>query len=160
MGEIYAYGLRNPWKFSFDIHRDIMLAGDVGQNAIEEIDVIENGGNYGWSHYEGSNVYKDSVPLDGEIISPIYEYGHSLGQSITGGYTYYGESIPSLLGVYVYGDFISGTLWGLWIDEEGQVQNEQILSTDLMIPSFGIDAKQELYILDFNGGIYQLEKAE
>lgn len=160
MGEIYAYGLRNPWKFSFDIHRDIMLAGDVGQNAIEEIDVIENGGNYGWSHYEGSNVYKDSVPLDGEIISPIYEYGHSLGQSITGGYTYYGESIPSLLGVYVYGDFISGTLWGLWIDEEGQVQNEQILSTDLMIPSFGIDAKQELYILDFNGGIYQLEEAE
>ena len=160
MGEIYAYGLRNPWKFSFDQHRDITLAGDVGQNAIEEIDVIENGGNYGWSRYEGTSTYDASVTIEGESIGPIYEYGHSQGQSITGGYTYYGESIPSLLGVYVYGDFISGTLWGLWIDEEGQVQNEQILSTDLMIPSFGLDANQELYILDFNGGIYQLEEAE
>jgi hypothetical protein len=160
MGEIYAYGLRNPWKFSFDKHRGIMIAADVGQNAIEEINIIENGGNYGWSRFEGTQMYNESVTLEENPIDPIYEYTHSEGQSITGGYTYYGEELLSLFGVYVYGDFMTGTIWGLWIDQDNQVHNETILSTDLRIPSFGLDANNELYIVDFRGGIYQLKEAE
>lgn len=157
-GEIYAYGLRNPWKFSFDKHREIMIAADVGQDAMEEINRIENGGNYGWPRFEGTQIYKSSVELDGVSVEPIYVYGHSEGQSITGGYTYYGEALPSLFGVYVYGDFMTGTIWGLWLDQDNQVYNETILTTDLKIASFGLDANEELYILDYRGGIYQLKK--
>lgn len=156
MKEIYAYGLRNPWKFSFDIYREILIAGDVGQDAIEEIDIIENGGNYGWSALEGTRDYNKGISLDRDPVNPIYEYSHQEGESITGGYTYYGDALPSLYGVYIYGDFISGNIWGLWIDQDNQVRNELLLSTTLKIASFGIDAHQELYVLDYIGGIYQL----
>jgi glucose/arabinose dehydrogenase len=160
MDEIYAYGLRNPWKFSFDKYRELLIAGDVGQDAVEEIDIIENGGNYGWSGLEGTRPYNRSVQLVSEPIAPIYEYTHDEGESITGGITYYGKALPSLYGVYVYGDFISGNIWGLWIDQDNQVHNELLLSTALKISSFGIDANQELYIVDFSGGIYQLEEQD
>jgi len=156
--EIFAYGLRNPWKFSFDIYRDLLLTGDVGQDAREEINSIEKGGNYGWSAREGTIAYNKKVTLDVNPIDPIYEYTHQEGKSITGGYTYYGEDLPSLFGVYVYGDFVSGSIWGLWIDQENQVRNELLLSTTLRIASFGIDAEQELYIVDYRGGIYQLKE--
>jgi glucose/arabinose dehydrogenase len=158
MKEIYAYGLRNPWKFSFDLYRELLMAADVGQDGIEEIDVIIKGGNYGWSRFEGSSLYNEKINLEIEAIKPIYEYSHNEGKSITGGYTYYGESLPSLYGVYIYGDFVSGNIWGLWIDANHAIQNELLLTTNLKISSFGMDGNHELYIVDYNGGIYQLSE--
>ncbi|WP_232219597.1 PQQ-dependent sugar dehydrogenase [Carnobacterium pleistocenium] len=155
--EIFAYGLRNPWKFSFDENRDLLFAADVGQNAMEEINLIESGGNYGWNIMEGTMKYQASDDIDSaELEEPIWEYDRSLGQSITGGYTYYGEENPSLNGVYIYGDFISGTIWGLWLDENQQAENVELLDTDLMISSFGVDEQGELIIVDFNGKLYKL----
>lgn len=157
--EIYAYGLRNPWKFSFDSKRDLLIAADVGQGEIEEIDLIVSGGNYGWNLFEGTRPYKEDVTLE-DHIPPIYEYPHSEGRSITGGYTYYGNDLPSLNGAYLYGDFISGTIWALWLDRELIPTNYHILDTDLMISSFGLDRLGEIYVLDFNGKIYTLEEKE
>lgn len=158
--EIYAYGLRNPWKFSFDDVRELMLVADVGQDAVEEINHVENGGNYGWSHYEGDKIYNDNIPLAGKVVAPLYSYDHGQGQSITGGYTYYGQALASLHGVYVYGDFMSGKLWGLWLDVNRNAENVHLLDTDLRIASFGLDGMGELYILDFRGGVYQLQEVE
>lgn len=159
--EVFAYGLRNPWKFSFDEKRDLLFAADVGQNAIEEINVIEKGSNYGWNIMEGTLEYKANDGVDAAALKePIWEYDHSLGQSITGGYTYYGEENPSLNGVYIYGDFISGKIWGLWLDEDKQVENVELQDTDLMISSFGVDEQGELVIVDFNGKLYKLNEQE
>ncbi|MCF8018378.1 MAG: PQQ-dependent sugar dehydrogenase [Vallitaleaceae bacterium] len=155
MEEIYAYGLRNPWKYSFDQIRHVMIAADVGQDAVEEINLIVAGGNYGWSRYEGSELYKD-IDIDGAVEMPIYEYRHNLGQSITGGYTYYGDKIPSLYGVYIYGDFMTGRIWGLWINEDGSLVNALIAETDMRISSFGLDGDGEIYVIDYRGGIYRI----
>ena len=157
--EIYAYGLRNPWKFSFDEGRDLLIAADVGQGEIEEIDLIVSGGNYGWNRFEGTRPYTDgAAPID--PIPPVYEYPHSEGRSITGGFTYYGKAMESLQGAYIYGDFISGTIWALWLDEDDQAENHTLLDTDLMISSFGLDNQGELYIVDFKGSIYTLKEEE
>lgn len=159
--EIFAYGFRNPWKFSFDEKRDLLWAADVGQNAMEEINVIEKGYNYGWNIMEGTLEYEPSDEVDeAEFEEPIWEYDHSLGQSITGGYTYYGENNPSLNGIYIYGDFVSGKIWGLWLGEDQEVENVELLDTDLMISSFGIDEKGELFIVDFNGKLYTLMETD
>lgn len=156
--EIYAYGLRNPWKFSFDEERELLWAADVGQNAMEEINLIEKGQNYGRNIKEGTLPYEESNTDNAEnLIEPILEYDHTLGQSITGGYTYYGQENPSLNGIYIYGDFISGKIWGLWLGEGEQVDNKELMDTDLMISSFGVDEKGELMIVDFNGKLYKLE---
>lgn len=159
--EVFAYGLRNPWKFSFDEKRDLLFAADVGQNTMEEINLIEKGSNYGWNIMEGTLEYKAHDGVDAAALKkPIWEYDHSLGQSITGGYTYYGEDNPSLNGVYIYGDFISGKIWGLWLDEDEQVENVELQDTDLMISSFGVDEQGELVIVDFNGKLYKLNEQE
>jgi glucose/arabinose dehydrogenase len=158
--EIFAYGLRNPWKFSFDEGRDLLIAADVGQGAIEEIDLIEKGGNYGWNILEGSRPYSgDPEDLEDHIL-PLYDYTHDEGRSITGGYTYYGEGVPDLTGVYIYGDFISGRIWGLWIDGQENVENHELLDTDLMIASFGRDGNGEILVVDFNGGLYRMIAGE
>lgn len=153
--EIFAYGLRNPWKFSFDRVRNLLLAADVGQDAVEEIDIIIPGGNYGWSIYEGSKVYKD-LQVTSDLIPPIWEYEHPIGKSITGGFTYYGEKHQSLYGVYIYGDFISGKIWGLWLDENQEATVYELLDTNLKIASFGRDESGEIYVLDYQGHIYKL----
>jgi glucose/arabinose dehydrogenase len=155
--EIYAFGLRNPWRFSFDVN-GTLWAADVGQNKMEEIDLIINGGNYGWSVMEGTLAYKSLPGIDQSgMISPIWEYDHSQGISITGGYVYAGDQIPALKGRYVYGDYGSGRIWSLWIDGNRQVHNELLLDTDLKISSFGIDALGELRIVDLRGKIYLLQ---
>ena len=154
--EIYAYGLRNPWKFSFDAERGLLLAADVGQDSIEEINIIENGGNYGWKIKEGSQEFKPVEPMPDDLIDSIWEYDHSVGQSITGGYVYDGQEIPSLAGYYIYGDFVAGKIWALGIDSDETMENHELLETDLLISSFGLDRAGELYIVDFNGKIYQL----
>lgn len=157
--EIFAYGLRNPWKFSFDRGRDHLIAADVGQGEIEEIDLIVSGGNYGWNRFEGSRTY-NAGDLPENHILPIYEYPHSEGRSITGGFTYYGSEMESLRGAYLYGDFISGTIWALWLDEKDKAVNHELIDTDLMISSFGLDLMGELYIVDFQGKIYAMKEKE
>jgi glucose/arabinose dehydrogenase len=158
--EIYAYGLRNPWKFSFDEVRDILIAADVGQGAIEEIDIIEQGKNYGWNILEGSLPYRGRPEDLDDHVLPIYEYSHEEGRSITGGYTYYGKSTPSLTGAYIYGDFISGRIWALWLDEDLKAENYDLLDTDLMISSFGVAGDGEILVVDYRGKLYRLIESD
>lgn len=158
--EIYAYGLRNPWRFSYDTKRQLWLIADVGQDRIEEIDILKAGGNYGWPAYEGDRSYK-SLEISGTVEPPIHQYTHAKGESITGGYTYYGSATSGLYGAYVYGDFISGRIWALWLAADGQVQNVEVLDTSLNIASFGLDCDDELLIVDYKGKLYHLkEEAE
>ncbi len=155
--EIWTYGWRNPWRFSFDRATGDMYIGDVGQNAWEEISFEASGspggGNYGWNVYEGSHCYLDDCEtlLPG-AIRPILEYGRSEGCSITGGYIYRGEELPELNGNYLFGDFCSGTVWASTKPGEMQV----VLDSGLSISSFGEDAAGELYVLDIGGAVYKI----
>lgn len=154
--EIYAYGLRNPWRISFDPETNRLWAGDVGQNAYEEIDIIEKGGNYGWDVMEGFHCFEPRTNCDKTgLVMPVWEYPHSQGGSVTGGYVYRGPSAPSLAGRYVYADFVSGRIWALTY-ENGQAENEDLFDTNLNISSFGIDEDGELYVLAFDGNVYRL----
>ena len=157
--EIFAYGLRNPWKFSFDRVRNLMFAADVGQDAVEELNIIKSGGNYGWSIYEGTKLYKN-LEITGELTPPIWEYEHPTGESITGGFTYYGDKIQSLYGVYICGDFISGKIWGIWLDDNQKVTVQELLDTSLKISSFGMDENGEIYLLDYTGQVYKLNETK
>ena len=150
--EIYAIGLRNPWRFSFDRASGELWAGDVGQNAIEEVSVIERGGNYGWRLMEGTRPYEPENGADG-LIPPVVEYAHGGGRcSITGGYVYRGAAVPELAGTYVYGDYCSGEIFGL-VDGAHTV----LLDTGgKSISSFGEDAAGELYVVVHEGAIYRI----
>ncbi len=150
--EIFAYGFRNPWRMSFDTTTGKLWTGDVGQNKIEEIDVVQIGGNYGWNLFEGTSCFSGDCS-DSSLISPIFEYNQDNGdRSITGGYVYRGEEIASLQGKYIYGDFVSGRIWTL--TEDGST-NELLIESGFNIASFGTDANQELYLCAFNGNIYK-----
>ena len=151
--EIWAYGLRNPWRMSFDRLTGDLWLGDVGQNAIEEIDRIERGGNYGWRVYEGlrSNVNPQGLPASA-FVAPVHTYPHSDGASVTGGYVYRGSAVPALQGAYVYADFSSGRVWALVNDGNQTVQNVQIAQT-VNPASFGEDAAGELYVCCFDDRI-------
>ena len=152
-GEIYAYGLRNPWRFSFDVQTNTLWAADVGQDELEEIDLIEKGGNYGWNILEGTTCFLEENCDSSGTISPVFEYGHGNNdKSVTGGYVYRGRELPELIGYYIYGDFISGRIWAL--DKAGN--NKLLLETGLPIVSFGTDADNELYVCSFDGKIYEL----
>ena len=154
--EIYAYGLRNPWRFSFDPITGWIWCADVGQNKIEEVDIIEKGHNYGWRIMEGTECYNPSSGCNASgLILPIYEYDHSLGISITGGFVYRGSNLPSLVGWYIYADYGSGRIWALNYNES-IADNYLLKDTDLNIVSFGLDQKNELLFCAFDGKIYQL----
>jgi glucose/arabinose dehydrogenase len=155
--EIYAYGLRNPWRFSFDTATGELWAADVGQDKIEEIDIIQKGKNYGWNIMEGSYCYDPPKGCNPEGLElPVYEYEHPLGESITGGYVYHGKALELLQGVYIYADFVTGYIWGL-VYTDGQVAgNFTLAKTDINISSFGTDEDQELYFTGFDGKIYNL----
>ncbi len=155
--EIWAYGLRNPWRFSVDRATGDLYIGDVGQNQTEEINFqprsSQGGQNYGWRIYEGRSRYKDdSRP---ETVFPIAEYDHSLGCSVTGGYVYRGQAVPALTGTYLYGDYCSGRIWGLRRDGADWAAG-QLLDTDLAITSFGEDEAGELYVVHHRGAVYRL----
>ena len=148
--EIWAYGLRNPWRFAFDRLTGRLIAGDVGRTRREEVDIIVRGGNYGWNIMEGTLCFRPSSNCSTEgLILPIHEYDHDLGCSITGGYVYRGTAIPSLWGKYVFGDFCAGWLWTLTEISPGQWQREPLLHTDLLISSLGEDETGELYVAGY-----------
>jgi glucose/arabinose dehydrogenase len=151
--EIYAIGLRNPWRFSFDRKTGELWAADVGQNAIEEIDLIKRGGNYGWHLFEGTHRYAADGEVDlAALTMPIAEYGHDDGRcSITGGYVYRGQAIPALAGTYIFGDYCSGDVFGL---KDGR--QTVLLETSMSIASFGEDAAGEVYLVDLDGAVYRI----
>jgi glucose/arabinose dehydrogenase len=155
--EIYAWGLRNPWRWSFDrVTGDLWLA-DVGQNAWEEVNLIRRGENYGWRIREGAHCYRPANNCStAGLVDPRAEYDHSLGNSITGGYVYRGDAIVTLRGHYLYGDFGSGRIWAL---EAGASNAEPVLvmDTSLNISSFAEDQAGEIYVLDYvSGEIHKL----
>jgi glucose/arabinose dehydrogenase len=157
--EIYAWGLRNPWRFSFDTVTSKLWAGDVGQGNWEEIDVITAGGNYGWNVREGAHCFNPSSGCANTFIEPISEYDHGLGGSITGGLVYRGTAIPGLAGWYLFGDFTSGRLFGIREDSAVGIEPEILSQTGLQIVSFGQDADGEIYVLNFVGTIHQIVDA-
>ncbi|MES0488618.1 MAG: PQQ-dependent sugar dehydrogenase [Leptospirales bacterium] len=158
--EIFAYGLRNPWRFSFDRLTGKLWVGDVGQNEYEEVSIIEKGKNYGWHILEGTHCYNPAVNCKrAGLENPIYEYTHEMGASITGGYVYRGKNIPELHGLYIFGDFVEGRIWA--ISQNGAKQNlaSLVVDTSIYISSFGLDVDGELLIVGFTSGrIYRLEK--
>ncbi len=154
-GEIWAYGLRNPWRFSFDSDTGDLWLGDVGQNAYEEIDLIIKGGNYGWNTTEGFHCFGADACVQGGFELPIVEYGHDLGCSVTGGYVYRGAAVPELDGAYIYADFCSGRVWTLRYDDGVMNGPELIADADFPISSFGTDERDELYVLGFDGRVYR-----
>ena len=156
-GEIWAYGLRNPWRFSFDRANGQLWVGDVGQNRREEIDLVQRGGNYGWNVMEGNRCFSPSSGCNQQGLElPVIDYDHDLGCSVTGGYVYRGSRAPALVGAYVYADFCSGTIWALRHQGGQVVAQREIAGTRLRISSFGEDASGELYVLAFDGQVYRL----
>lgn len=159
--EIWAYGLRNPWRVSFDSETGRLWAGDVGQNSWEEIDIIAKGANYGWNIMEGRQCYSPATGCnESGLTLPVIEYDHSQGCSVTGGYVYRGDQATSLQGYYVYGDYCSGNIWALAYDGSVVTENILLVDSELSITAFGEDLTGNLYILDRQGGIYRLIETE
>ncbi len=159
--EIWAYGVRNPWRFTFDRQTGDLFLGDVGQWEREEVNFqpadSPGGQNYGWSAFEATARYLEDVELDAaDVTMPVIEYLHDIGCSVTGGYVYRGSNLPELEGQYFYGDYCSGLIW---LVEPGAWEPEIFMNTDFVISSFGEDEDGELYVVDYKGGIYRLELA-
>ena len=159
--EVWVYGLRNPWRFSFDRQTGDLFIGDVGQGSWEEIDFLPAGSpgaaNYGWNLREGTFPYTDvSAEEDLGLIDPVAEYGRDQGYSVIGGVVYRGEQLPELQGIYLYGDYGSGNIWGLYPDDDGSWQNWLLFQTGSRITSFGEDERGEVYYVTQDGGLYQL----
>ena len=158
--EIAALGLRNAWRFSFDRRTGDLYLGDVGQNAIEEIDFVPRDSpgieNYGWDLYEGSQRFEDGEPSTGRLVFPVYEYNHGQGCSVTGGHVYRGRARAALRGRYVFGDYCSGTIWSLRI-ASGEARGVRVEPFRVdTLTSFGEDAAGELYAVSGEGTIYRL----
>ena len=156
--EIYAYGLRNMWKFSWDLETGLLWGADVGQNAYEEIDIIYSGLNYGWNTMEGNHCYPigSNCSMDG-LEPPILEYELYVDGvcSITGGYVYRGSDLYGLIGKYIYGDWCTGDIWALTYDGTNNITNEHLLTTGINITSFGLDQFNELLFCG-NNKIYRM----
>ncbi len=160
--EIWAWGLRNPWRFAFDRASGELYVADVGQNQYEEVNWQPAGGpggqNYGWDVMEGGHCYEPAEGCErAGLVEPVAEYDHSLGCSVTGGYVYRGSQHPALQGVYVYGDFCSGRIWGLRREPSGEWVSALLLEAGVAISSFGEDAAGEIYVLGYgDGSLYRL----
>jgi glucose/arabinose dehydrogenase len=160
--EIWALGLRNPWRFSFDQGTGDLYIADVGQNTYEEIDFqpanSPGGQNYGWNIMEGEHCFQPQTGCDtGGLVLPVTEYDHGQGCSVTGGYVYRGTRYPELSGTYFFGDYCSGNIWGLRHSETGEWQMALLLTTNLNISSFGVDSAGEIYVVGYREGtIYRL----
>jgi glucose/arabinose dehydrogenase len=160
--EIWAYGLRNPWRFSFDLATHDLYIGDVGQDNYEEVDFLPAGSpggtNFGWSYREGMHPYRGTPPADLKLTDPVAEYTHSYGCAISGGSVYRGVNLPEWDGVYFYGDFCTGNIWGLLRRADGSWQNQLLFQTSYSISSFGQDQAGEVYLVDMKGNILRLAK--
>jgi glucose/arabinose dehydrogenase len=168
--EIFAYGFRNPWRYSWDSKTGDLWVGDVGQDLWEEVDLVTKGGNYGWSVREGAHPYKPG-PDSAEYIAPVMEYphrpnlapqgmfpDHSPGLCVIGGYVYHGKNSPGLEGVYIYGDYNLGTIWGFRYDRDAHkvTARATLLDQKKNIFSFAQDADGEVYVLTQDGQIYMI----
>ncbi len=154
--EIYAWGLRNPWRWSFDRQEGTLWVGDVGQDQWEEVDRVGKGDNLGWNRWEGLHCYRRGCTVEG-VVMPVAEYGHDQGCSITGGYVYRGKALPQLVGHYLYGDFCSGTVWSL-DSGNSRAKPRELLRSGKRISSFAEGSDGELYLLDLaSGRIFKLE---
>ena len=164
--EIFAYGVRNPWRMAFDRQTGLLWFADVGQDFWEEINIAEKGGNFGWSLREGAHPYSaNNLSTSAGLIDPIWEYDHDLGRSITGGLIYRGKKVPELAGHYLYADYVSGRLWALHYDTASRrvVANRTIAHEEVTLPvvSFGEDEAGEAYftvISPTGQGIYTFQK--
>jgi glucose/arabinose dehydrogenase len=158
--EIWVYGLRNPWRFSFDRLTGEMLIGDVGQGQWEEIDYLPASGgggtNFGWDLREGAHPFEGGEDITG-LVDPIFEYSHTQGCSVTGGYVYRGTELPEWQGVYLFGDYCSGLVWGI-IPQGGGWSGDVLFQTSFQITAFGEDEAGEVYLADRGGGIYRLTR--
>jgi glucose/arabinose dehydrogenase len=157
--EIWAYGLRNPWRFSFDRLTGDLYIADVGQNVWEEVNFQPSGSpggeNYGWNLREGAHPF-NSESTNG-LVDPVAEYSHELGCSVTGGVVIRSPALPSWNGIYLYADYCTGIIWGLIQGEKGTWETRQLFTTPFTISSFGEDFGGEVYILDYRGSVYRLE---
>jgi glucose/arabinose dehydrogenase len=156
--EIWAYGLRNPWRFSFDRKTGDLYIADVGQDKYEEIDFQPagdpGGENYGWNLYEGFEPYKGNDASG--LTMPVFAYDHQLGCAIVGGYVYRGANLPALSGVYLYSDYCTGHLWSLQRSADGHWVSQLLAETGESVSSFGEDAAGEVYVIALRGAVYQL----
>jgi glucose/arabinose dehydrogenase len=159
--EIWATGLRNPWRFSFDRATGDLFIGDVGQNQWEEIHLLPagiiGGTNLGWDYFEGNHAFEGTPPKGASFVSPILEYSHSGGNcSVTGGYVYRGEKLTDWQGVYLFGDYCSGTIWVALPTADGTWSAEQAFQLPIRLVSFGEDQDGEIYLIDLSGTIFTL----
>jgi glucose/arabinose dehydrogenase len=157
--ETFAWGFRNPWRFSFDRETGDLWIGDVGQNGIEEIDLIPagtSGQNFGWSIMEGNQCYDAGSCDDAGLTAPVDQYTHDYGCAVTGGFVYRGSLVPDLVGTYLFADYCSGYLWGLIANDDGTYSTTDMLETGYNPSSLAQDASGELYRLDLSGGIYRI----
>jgi glucose/arabinose dehydrogenase len=155
--EIWALGLRNPWRFSFDRANGRLFVGDVGQNSYEEVDIVERAGNYGWNIMEATHCFSPSSGCNATGLKlPINEYDHSLGSAVTGGYVYRGKQFPQLNGAYLFGDFGSSRIWALTETNRGTWNRAELLHPGFNISSFGEDESGEIYAVNYGGSIHHI----
>lgn len=163
-GEIWSMGLRNPWRFSFDRLTGDLFIADVGRSSNEEVNLQPSSSsgaeNYGWPYMEGSLCHAPPEQCEGKLlVKPILEYDHGSGCAIIGGYRYRGRMVPMLDGVYIYGDFCSGTIWGAYENGNGKWISKQLFDSRLAISAFGEDENGEIYIADYGGYLSQYKGA-
>lgn len=161
-GEIWAYGLRNPWRIHFDAATGDLYIADVGQNQWEEVNYqpvgAQAGWNFGWDIREGTHAFEPGQADN--LVDPVAEYSHQMGISVTGGVVVRDPRLPDWQGVYLYGDFGSGIIWGLLRLPDGGWANTQLWDTDARIASFGQDQEGRVYLVDFGGRVLRLDPAQ
>jgi glucose/arabinose dehydrogenase len=155
-GEIWAYGFRNPWRFSFDKSTGRLFVADVGQDKFEEVDLVQKGLNYGWNIMEGAHCFNPATGCNMTGLTlPIAEYDHSEGVTVIGGYVYHGTAISGLVGAYVFGDFSNGKIWEL-TESSGTWTRTLLLSSGHNFSAFGQDSAGEVYIVDYAGSVLKI----
>jgi putative heme-binding domain-containing protein len=156
--EIWAYGFREPWRFGFDPKNGDLWVGDVGQDRVEEVDIVRCGGNYGWNVYEGTQRFSDRYQKEGRSFTPpVFCYQRNYGASVTGGYVYRGKKRSSFYGVYIFGDYNSRRIWGLTQEKGVMKEIRELGLAPQRISSFGRDLNGELYLVGYEGNIYKLD---